>query len=163
MSLGDAIGFAGLAVSVVGFWVAIVQLRRTAKATAATAAALKSALHRMNVNHLLVLLPQLRIIENDLDQAAHDDDRRLAQRTLISYAHTASQVASLLESSEEPVDSELVGKLRTSARLASASKATLVSTSRSTVKTATKDVSSEIGEIAGLAAGLIAQYQSKVA
>jgi len=162
MAVSDWIGIAGLLVSIVGFWLAIVQLRRTAKATKATADNIKQTLHRMNINHMLVLLPQLRLIENDLDQAAEDEDRRLAQRTLISYAHTASQVASLLQGSETTSDVELIQKLRSSARKASQAKAQLVSSSRVSVKAAIKDVLGEVGDVTGTCAGLIAQYQSKV-
>lgn len=163
VTLGDALSLAGLLVSVLGFTLAIIQLRRTAKATEETAAKIRQTLDRMNVNHLLVLLPQLRLIENDLDQAAEDDDRRLAQRTLISFSHTASQVASLLEGSDSGTDPALVQRLKSSARLASSTKASLVSSTRSTVRIATKEAASEISEISGLAAGMIAQYQSKVA
>lgn len=163
MTFGEAIGLVGLVVSVVGFWLAIVQLRRTAKATKATADGISQTLHRMNVNHMLVLLPQLRLIESDLDQAAEEEDRRLAQRTLVSYSHTASQVAMLLEGSESPGDSQLIEKLRGSARRASQAKAALVSSNRVSVKTAIKEVGAEVGDIAGIAAGLIAQYQTKVA
>ena len=163
MKLSDWLGVAGLVVSVFGFGIAIWQLNRTANATEATAAQIGLTLHRMNVNHLLVLLPQLRMIENDLDEASIADDRRLAKRTLVSYAQTASQVASLLEVAESESDADFVKRLRSSARLASLAKAALVSSSRGTVKSVTRELSTEIGEISGLAAGAIAQYQSKVA
>lgn len=117
----------------------------------------------MNVNHLLVLLPQLRMIENDLDQAAADDDKKLARRALISYTHTASQVASLLEAVDGPVDYELVSRLKSSAKLASAAKATIVNNARTTVRTATRDVAEQVADISGLTAGLLTQYQTKVA
>lgn len=161
MTLSDWIGLIGLLVSIFGFTLAIVQLRRTANATEATAEKIEQTLDRLSVNHILVLLPQLRLIENDLDHAAEYDDRRLAQRALISYAHTAGQVASLMEKRTE-ADTAFLERLRTSARDASAAKSQLVST-KVTIKAATRDVAAEISAIAGLSAGLVAQYQSKVA
>jgi hypothetical protein len=167
MSFGDWLGIIGLVVSVAGFWIAIVQLRRTADATEATAVATKATaekieqtLDRMNVNHILVLLPQMRLAESDLDHATENDDRRLAQRALISYAHLANQLASLVEKVDGS-DASTVSRLKDSARAASAAKSALV-TGRAGVRTATKDVAAEISDLAGMSAGLIAKYQSKV-
>jgi hypothetical protein len=60
---------------VTGFWLAIVQLRKTRTAAEATTSAVEAANARMLYNHLLVLLPQLRSLEGDLDAAIAADDR----------------------------------------------------------------------------------------
>src|SRR5580692_8265065 len=96
MHADDWIGLAGLVVSVVGFGVAIWQLIRTANASVATLNAVERTEKRMALNHLLVLLPQFRLLENDLDYAAQEDDRSLARRSLVSYAHFAAEVATIL-------------------------------------------------------------------
>ncbi|WP_157944111.1 hypothetical protein [Blastococcus atacamensis] len=143
-----------------GFSLAIQQLRKTAKASEATKTAIEETARRMSMNHLLVLLPQLRVIEGDLDAAAADDDRRLAIRSLVSYSHTANQVASLM-AGEKDVDGDLIERLRASARTAGAAKSTLVTSNRQTVRSVTKTAVEEIGEVSSFAAGLVAQCQVK--
>jgi hypothetical protein len=72
MKPGDWISVAALIVSVIGFTFTIWQLVRTANAAEATKRAIERTEKRMALNHLLVLLPQFRLIENDLDPAAAD-------------------------------------------------------------------------------------------
>lgn len=130
MNLGDWLGMAGLTVSVIGFGVAIWQLVRTANASVATRKAVERTEKRMALNHLLVLLPQFRILENDLDRAAEDNDRQLARRALVSYAHFASEVAAILQG-QDRVEQSLLVDLKSSAREASTAKATLINASAS--------------------------------
>lgn len=158
LTLSDWLGIAGLVVSVVGFAVAIWQLVRTANASVATKKAIEATARRMSVNHLLVLLPQLRMIEHDLDAAMADDDRRLAIRALGNFSHTASQVASLLEGEGDAVDAELIAKLRQSAGEAGKAKSAIV-TGRAAVKTVAKSAAEGITDVAAHAAGQIAQFQ----
>lgn len=125
MNLSDGLGVAGLAVSVVGFSLAIWQLKRTANAASATRKAIERTEKRMALNHLLVIIPQFRILENDLDRAAEDNDRSLARNALVSYAHFASEVATILES-QVPPDHTLISDLRGSSREASLVKASMI-------------------------------------
>lgn len=140
-----------LSVSVVGFALTIWQLTRTAKASIATRVAVESTERRMALNHLLVLLPQFRMIETDIDNAARENDYSLAIRALVTYTHTASEVAGLLRG-KQGVDQSVVASLEESSRLASKTKAEIVDDKRKYVKTVTKvfrarlvDVTSEIG------------------
>lgn len=160
LTFSDQLGVVGLVVSIVGFALAIQQLRKTAKASEATKTAIEETARRMSMNHLLVLLPQLRVIEADLDAAAAEDDRRLAIRSLVSYSHTVNQVASLMEG-EAGVSSDMMEKLRGSARIAGAAKSSLVTNNRLAVRSATKAAIEEIGEVSSSAAGLVAQFQVK--
>jgi len=125
MKVGDWLSLAGLIVSVVGFGIAIWQLTRTANASIATKRAIERTEKRMALNHLLVLLPQFRLLENDLDHAAQEDDRPLARRTLVAYAQFASEVAAILQG-QDNVDQSLITELRSTARDASRAKGALI-------------------------------------
>jgi hypothetical protein len=159
MNLGDWLGIAGLAVSVVGFAVAIWQLVRTANATVATRQAVERTEKRMAINHLLILLPQFRIIEGELDRAAEEDDRQLASRALVSYAHYASEAAAIL-SSQSNADQTLVTDLRSSSREASLAKGILIDASRNkSTKVLTKDIRERMASLSLHVGSLSASYQ----
>jgi hypothetical protein len=136
--IGLTVGVLGLAVTIGGFWLALLQLRRTADAAEATAAAVQRTEHRMALNHLLVIVPQIRVLEFDLDRAIEENDRLAALRALTSYAHVASEVAGLL-SDQGILDSEVLEKLRVSAAAATDAKARLQDSSNILPKTATKN------------------------
>lgn len=162
LTFSDWLGIVSLGITVIGFAIAIWQLVRSANAAVATRLAIEATARRMSLNHLLVLLPQLRIIENDLDAAMTDDDRRLAIRTLVNFTYTANQVASLLESEAENVDQSIVTMLRESATEAGQAKSALVTTERGTVRSIAKAAAGRIQAASGHAAGLVAQFQVKV-
>jgi hypothetical protein len=162
VSLSEWLGILGLVVSVVGFGVTIWQLVRTANASEATSKALKAATERMNINHLLVLLPQLKTYEAELDGAIADEDRRTASRTLVSYSHVATQIAMLLELNADERSAELVKTLRDSAKACSNAKAVLVSGSSKSLGTVMKPALAQIGEVSATAAGLMTEFQIKV-
>jgi hypothetical protein len=159
MDLGDWLGVAGLSVSVIGFGVAIWQLTRTANASIATRKAVERTEKRMAINHLLVLLPQFRIVEGDLDRAAEEDDRQLASRALVSYAHFASEAAAIL-AGQVNVDQALVTELQISSREASRAKGTLIDSPRSrNTRQLTKDVREQMAGLALHIGSLSANYQ----
>ena len=159
MKAGDWIGLAGLVVSVVGFVIAIWQLIRTANATEATRRAVERTEKRMAINHLLVLLPQFRLIENDLDAAAQEDDRGLARRSLVAYAHFAAEVAAILQNREK-VDQTLVTDLRVSATQASQAKAALIdSSSAKNTKQLTRDIREKLSGLSVHIGALVMDYQ----
>ena len=159
MNASDWLGVAGLAVSVVGFAVAIWQLIRTANASVATRKAVERTEKRMALNHLLVLLPQFRLIESDLDSAAQEDDRALARRSLVAYAHFAAEVATLLQG-QDKVDQTLVIDLQTSATQASRTKASLIdATNARNTKQLTKEIRERISGLSIHIGTLATSYQ----
>lgn len=165
---GLVVSGAGLPVTVVGFWLAIAQLRKTTNAAIATKNAVESANKRMLYNHLLVLLPQLRNLEADLDGAISIADRVGAIKALVAFSHAANQIASLLETEPETslgeqTNVELVGELRSTARAASVAKAEIVSGSKKTLTAILHSVSGEISDLSARCAGLSTTYQTKVA
>jgi hypothetical protein len=162
MKAGDWIVLAGLIVSVIGFTFAIWQLTRTAKAAEAAQAAIERAEQKMALNHLLVLLPQFRLIENDLDAAAQEDDRGLARRSLVAYAHFAAEVAAILQG-QEKVDQTLVTDLRNSASQASQAKAALIDTpSGKSTKQLTREVRARLSGLSIHIGTLATSYQNKL-
>lgn len=159
MKVGDWIGLAGLIVSVVGFVIAIWQLVRTANAAKATKDAVERAENRMAINHLLVLLPQFQLIESDLDIAAQYNDRGLARRSLVAYAHFAAEVATILQGQGKS-DQTLITDLRTSATQASQIKAGLIDApSGKSIKQLTKDIRDKVSSLSVHIGTLVISYQ----
>ncbi|WP_292761941.1 hypothetical protein [Microbacterium sp. UBA3486] len=164
---GLTVTSAGLIVTVVGFWVAIVQLKKTATATKATTTAVETANRRMLYNHLLVLMPQLRGLEGDIDASVVAGDKAAAVRALVAFSHAANQVAALLDT--EPRNdgvgehAELIGELRAAARAVSAAKGELVSGTKKSLGTLLHGVSGQISDVASRCAGLSTTYQTNVA
>lgn len=174
MTFSDALavwglGFSsiGLIVTVVGFWLAIVQLRKTASAAKATTSAIETANKRMLYNHLLVIMPQLRSLEGDIDASVASGDKGAAVRALVAFSHAAKQIASLLETEPstdgELEHAELIGVLRATARAVSTVKGELVSGSKKSLSTLLQGISGDISDIASRCAGLTTTYQTKVA
>lgn len=159
MKPGDWISAAGLVVSVIGFAIAIWQLARTAKASEATRFAIERTEKRMALNHLLVLLPQFHLIENDLDRAAEDNDRALARRALVSYSRFAAEVATILKG-QDTVDQTLIIDLQSSAREASRAKASLIDApSTRHTKQLTKEVRERISGLSVHIGAIATNYQ----
>lgn len=160
---GLAVGVVSVLLTVVGFVLAITQLRRTASAAEATTAAIKAANRRMLLNHILVLVPQLKTVEADLDIAIASNDFAGATRSLIAFGHAASQIAALLESESESSNVTFIAELRQAASDASIAKGALVSGNLRTLKTKLGPLAVTVSEVAVKCSGLTAQYQSKAA
>lgn len=146
-----------LVLTLIGFGVTIWQLVRTANASIATKNAVEGTERRMALNHLLVLLPQFRLIEADLDTSARMDDHDLAIRALVTYTHTASEVAGLLKSSSE-IDPAIVASLEEMSRLASTTKGEIVDDTSMFVKTATKEFRSRLVDVTSQVGGLVSHF-----
>lgn len=161
MTLGDVLSIIGLAVTGVGFWFTVQQLRRTATATETANTLLKDVAQRMQMNHLLVMLPQLHVLADELDAGVMAEDARGVARTLVAYSRIAVQVASLLEA-EGDSTVDLVTKLRDSSTRASVVKGEIVSGTKTPLAKLLKAIMTDISEIANTAGGLVSQYQMKV-
>lgn len=163
MSLGDGLSLAGLLVSVVGFGLTIWQLVRTANAAEATRAAIIGANKRMLLNHLLVLLPQMRSLESDLDLAIAANDLPSAVRALNGFSHAANQIASLLDTEADAAEDGLRMELRAAAASASLNKSVLVRGTVRPLRTVLKTCSAQISDVSAQCAGLTTKYQVKAA
>lgn len=159
MKVGDWLSLAGLLVSIVGFGFAIWQLTRTANASVATRKAVERTEKRMALNHLLVLLPQFHLLENDLDHAAEADDRNLARRSLIAYAHYSAEVAKIIEG-QDGINQSVVRDLRKSSSEASRTKASLIDTPLDKdTKHLTREIRERIGALSVHIGTLAAAFQ----
>lgn len=161
LTVGDWISIAGLFVAVVGFSFTVQQLHRTATASEAANTLLASVGERMQMNHLLVMLPQLHVLADELDAGVIADDARGVARTLVAYSRTAVQVASLL-SVEDAQSAELGTQLRESSAQARQIKGLIVSGTKIPLAKLLKTVMAEISESASAASGLVSKYQMKV-
>lgn len=157
MAFSDWLTLIGLMVTVAGFTIAIWQIRRTANASKAAADALMRSQRQIEVNYLLVLLPQFRIVESDLDAAVTGDDRRLAMRALRNYSTIAAEVSALLVH-QSAADPSLLQALKESAMLASQTKAELVNNASKKTKNVTNEFRQRLGEILASVGGLAAQF-----
>lgn len=160
MTLGDVLSICGLVVGVIGFGFTIHQLRRTATATEASNELLVNVGARMKANHLLVLLPQLHLLSDELDEAVLTDDKKAVTRALVSYSRAASQIASMLDTSSE--SPELVDMLRESAKAAGTAKGVIVGGTNKSLAVVVKSVTEAMSTVSNNASELISSYQAKV-
>jgi hypothetical protein len=144
--------------TVAGFGIAIWQLVRTARASEATKIAVERTERRMALNHLLVLLPQFRILEHDLDAAADGNDRNLAMRTLVSFNYLSSEIAGLL-TNQDGIDPNLSTQLQSIGRVASLAKADMINNPSKQAKTATKDFRKQLADVTAHVGALIGQFR----
>lgn len=158
LTRSDAISLVGILISLIGFGLMIWQLVRTANASIATQQSMHRTERRMVYNHMLVLIPQFRLLEVHLDEAAETDDRRLAIRTLVAFSQLASEVAGLL-GREEDIPAEIVDKLQESAGRASVTKANVIDNPRQAVKSSTKTFRGELAELTTHIGGLLGRLQ----
>ncbi len=138
MTAADIATFASLGVALVGFGITIKQVRTTLSATRATRKAVEDTERRITHNHLLVILPQFRLLEADLDTAVGAENRELAIRTLVTYRHLAGEAASLLQLDEAQRHSEIVAELRVTMEMAGSTKNGLVNSGKVSIKSGTK-------------------------
>lgn len=90
------IGNVGLILTIIGFWIAISQIRKTKTAAEAAANAAIVGTNRIRYNQLLILSPQMGQIEHDLDTAIHDDDKNNAEKAFIRWRQLAVVVHGLI-------------------------------------------------------------------
>ena len=163
MTLGDILGIIGLVITILGFYLAIKQLQKTATATEATRDAIVAANKRMLLNHLLVLAPQLVVIEADMDAAVAIGNEDGAIRSLVAFSHAAVQISALLEAQSEDNHSALVAELRSAATNSTAAKSAIVSGSPKPLKLLLKNVLGEVASTSAKCSALTTIYQIKVA
>lgn len=163
MTLSDWLSVVGLLIGAVGFSFTIAQLRRTATASEAANDLLAAVGQRMQMNHLLVMLPQLHVLADELDAGVLANDSRGVARTLVAYSRTAIQVASLLENESDLENSDsLAHKLRESSIQASVMKGAIVSGTKTPLAKLLKSIMADISDVSGAAGGLVSRYQMTV-
>lgn len=94
----------GLALTVAGFWAAFIQIERVKTAAEAARDNSVAGTLRIRYNQLIILLPQLQILEVELDTAIRDDDKQAFGRCLVRWRNTSGQVVGILEKMDTEYD-----------------------------------------------------------
>ena len=144
------IDYLGLALTVIGFVIAILQLRKTRSAALAAKDAaelsLVQAQRHLSQRSVMFLIPQVQVVVEDLDYSIASNDIQVSRRALVRFAHIASELSALLvevRDSENPISERLT---------AAADKATRA---KGSLMTQTKpDVASAVKSSAQLINGL---------
>lgn len=144
----------GVAISVAGFTVAILEIRSTRGKTEATAHAVKKTLRSVAAGRLAVAITQLRQLVIDLEDTVDHDDDVGARRALNAWRYQATDVASLVQRrfGEHPS----LRPLTRSIRLASDAKGSL---NEQSVKEATADCLEAMDKAADAVGPLLEQIQ----
>jgi hypothetical protein len=98
--------------TLLGIFLAWLQLRRTANATEATQTAVEKTARGMAIYQLLILIPQLQQYEGDLDRAVSAEDHDEAIEVLNRWRRVGTEASGLLDA--RPTASALVGLLQQS-------------------------------------------------
>lgn len=138
----DGLGIASLAVALAGFPLAIWQIRKSVKASEAARTAVEATSSRHVSNQLLILVPELLLIDRDLGEAIENNERSDVLRLLVQWRHRASQVRGILIGVDR-ITPNVISQLANSAALATMAKQSLQNSSTSIVK-ATKRASAAI-------------------
>jgi hypothetical protein len=158
MVLGDAvanwslgISAVGLIATVVGFSVALYQIRRTRTAAEAAATATAATAEALRRGRLLVLLPQLQSLEGELHFALQVQDAGVLRITLGRWRYVASQAEGLLS---DGTDHELSLQLKDAIALAASAESRLAGGNTQLTRTtasamkAIREATSDAGAIA---------------
>lgn len=90
MGVGDWIALGGLAI-------ALYQINKAERAALAAKKAVESTSAQVNVYTLLLLIPELALVERELDRAATDDRVEETRRLLRNWQERAADLRGLLE------------------------------------------------------------------
>lgn len=104
----DALSLSQAIFTILGFAIAIKQLARSATAAEETNAKIARYSARLAGNDLLVGLPELHKIEDEMDAALKKADGDELERCLVRYSRRSSQLLVVLASEDDADDAELI-------------------------------------------------------
>ncbi len=154
----DQLAIASFVVTTIGFVIAIWQIRRGVRASEASARAIKATANRLAANQLLLLVPQLELLDYELDIAVRASDREGAERALVRWRYLSSKVRGVLLGLGS--DSAMIERLQRSASLATLAKGVLRDNSKP-LQTSTKRVSFAISEVCNEITAFSAQLSTE--
>ncbi|MEU5136289.1 hypothetical protein [Streptomyces californicus] len=143
--------------AVVGFGVTIWQSRKAQSAAEAARDAARSAADSISRASLLVLIPQMQRVEEELERAVRDKSTDLALSWLSTWRWQAGQARGFLSSSTAD-EVEVLTALQASVTAARSAKAKLIETQTVDIVVATKQALSAIGKVTGELGALAASY-----
>ena len=158
----DWLSLGQLLFTFVGFLLAIIQLRRTAVATEATAKRVSELQVRLLTNDLLVALPTMHKLEDDLDDAVKADNHAAVERGLVAYARTASTVAALLEVRGGTAEVALVKLLNQAGRAATKAKSEIAEGTPRGLRDVVRVAMSKMSAVSTETSAMMARLQRKV-
>jgi hypothetical protein len=144
---------------IAGLIAAFLQVLRTKKAVVAAQEAIERTENHLALNQVLVLLPQIQKLEDDLDAAVNGGSREAVLRHLGQWRMLAMEAYGLIHQ-QDYADDAHAEQLRQSAISAAAAKSQLVGTQKDLVA-ATRSVRREIAtasEYAGTLSGSLKTY-----
>jgi hypothetical protein len=140
----DQLAIVSFGLTILGFIIAIWQIRKSIRASEAAARAVRATANRLASNQLLLLIPQLELLDFELDIAIRTNDRESVERTLVRWRYLSSKVRGVLLSvNSDPMIVELLQK---SAGLATITKSALQEQAKP-LPAATKRVTAAISEV----------------
>ncbi|MGH2607640.1 MAG: hypothetical protein ACRDHF_01010 [Tepidiformaceae bacterium] len=156
----NAVGtWLGLGVSVGGFAIAIVEIRRTRSAAESARAAVVETEARVARNTLLVVVPQLLQLEVDLGSALAASRYEDAATVLVRWRHLAAQVMGLLARANAANAELLSDQLTVAIPLAASAERSLLQRRRPGAF-AVREARRSIGDAAAAAGAVMGALQS---
>ncbi|MQA35663.1 hypothetical protein [Modestobacter roseus] len=158
----DWLSFGQLVFTVLGFGLAFFQLRRGAEAAEGSQQLLKNLGLRLLGNDLLVLLPQLQRVEDDIYYAVKSGDPDLVEKHLVIYARSASHVAELLRKHEGDENRALVDLLDQTIKAATRAKGELAEGASRDLREVVKLTTGRMTKASVEVSAAVARLQRKV-
>lgn len=152
MSPGDVLSIIGLAIAI---W----QLWRMGKITAATKKAIDDATKRIGVYNLLLIVPKLSRLEHEIENAAIKKSSEELRRLLVDWRESASELRGVLASDGDG-SSHLDALAKESINLAALAKHNLIGKESPDLLNATKRVRNSIEQVCRETTMLAAQITS---
>ncbi|WP_433535359.1 hypothetical protein ACQPZK_25405 [Micromonospora sp. CA-249363] len=115
----DLLSVVGFPLALWGLWLTWKQARDAADSAKAATAAVKRTQRQLRANQLLVLIPQLRWIANELDASILAEETALAKKYLDNWRFHASNVRGILNAADSS-QYELLQEIQQSVGLAAA-------------------------------------------
>jgi hypothetical protein len=132
--------------AIIGFGFTLWQVRKTRKAAEAARDAAGLAQRGIGRGNLLVLIPQLQRVEDELERAIHSGHQELALTWIGTWRWQAGQLRGLIQVTA-PTNRKMLKAIQTSMVAASDAKASLVSEKTIDLAAETKGVMSAIAAV----------------
>lgn len=154
------LSFWQLVVTIVGLALAGVQLTRTANATVESKNLLA---RRLLSNDLLVMLPELHVLEDELGAAVKSSDHDQVERALISLTRRSGTIIGHLSANDSTKDEKLVKQIRQTMNAARTAKSEVAGGATRPLPDVVKLTSEKLATVCGEASELIARLQKETA
>lgn len=161
-NLSNVLAAAQVILVLLGFGVSISQLIRTANATVASKALLEKVRSRLVGNDLLVALPELQKLEDDLFEHLKAPDPVGMERTFRIYARATGRVVSLLKMDATTEADPLVALLASAASAVQTAKGELAEGTTRDLSDVVRVAMKRIGAVSMAASGLIVKLERRV-